>query len=57
MSIKVIVGFQARPGMRDELVSTLGGIIPEHGPRMAGYFGSAPDTIVHRADMPLENPE
>jgi quinol monooxygenase YgiN len=54
MSIKVIVEFQAKPKMRDELLSTLEGLIREHGPRMPGYLGSTRYTVTDQPDMLVE---
>jgi len=54
MAIKVIIELQAKPGMRDELLRTLGGIIAEHGPRMTGYLGSTRYTVVDQPDMLVE---
>ena len=54
MPIKVIVEFQARPGMRDELLRTLEGIVAEHGPRMAGYLGSTRYAVAGQPDMLVE---
>jgi len=54
MPIKVIVEFQARPGMRDGLLSTLEAITAEHGPRMTGYLGSQRYTVADKPDMLVE---
>ena len=57
MSIKVIVEFQARPGVRAELASVLEGISATLGPTLPGFVGSvlhegldSPDTLVEIAE-------
>jgi len=57
MPIKVIVEFQAKPGMRDELRRTLDALIEQQGAGLAGYLGSTryvvldqPDALVEVAD-------
>jgi len=57
MPIKVIIEFQAKPGMRDELRRTLDALIAEQGANLAGYLGSTryavaaqPDALVEVAD-------
>ena len=54
MPIKVIVEFQAKPGMRDKLLSTLEGIVAEHGPRMTGWLCSTRYTVADQPDTLVE---
>jgi heme-degrading monooxygenase HmoA len=57
MSIKVIVEFQAKPGVRTELKEMLANISRTHGPQIPGFLGStvyevidSPDGLVEIAD-------
>jgi quinol monooxygenase YgiN len=54
MSIKVIVEFQAKPGRRAELLSTLEALIEKHGAGMNGYLGSARYEVVDEPDKLIE---
>lgn len=56
-AIKVIVEFQARPGLRVELKKLLESVVAEHGPDQRGFLGSTcyqvldnPDILVEIAD-------
>lgn len=54
MPIKVIVEFQAKPGMRDQLLSTLQAIVQEHGAGLKGYLGSTRYAVVDQPDALVE---
>lgn len=57
MPIKVVVEFQAKPGVRAELMQMLTEISATHGPQLPGFLGSTvyevldtPDGLVEIAD-------
>jgi hypothetical protein len=57
VTIRVIVEFQAKPGARAELASTLKGIMAKLGPNLPGFRGStlyevldSPDALVEIAE-------
>jgi quinol monooxygenase YgiN len=54
MSIKVIVEFQAKPGRRAELLSTLEALIEKHGTGLSGYLGSGRYEVLDNPDMLIE---
>ena len=49
MPIKVVIEFQAKPGVRAELKKLLADISATHGPRAPGYLGS---TVYEMLDSP-----
>lgn len=62
MPIKVVVEFQAKPGVRAELKELLAGISAAHGSRVPGFLGSTvydvldtPDGLVEIAEW--DSPE
>lgn len=54
MAIRVIVEFQAKAGMRDELRRALDALIEAQGAATAGYLGSARYAVVDQPDMLVE---
>ena len=54
MAIKVIVELQAKPGMRDELVSLMDRIVAEQGPTQRGFLGSIRYEALDNPDVLIE---
>lgn len=54
MTIKVIVEFQAKPGVRAELAGILEGISTTHGPSIPGFLGSVVHEVVDSPDALVE---
>ena len=54
MPIKVIVEFQAKPGVRAELASVLEGIMATLGPSIPGFLGSTLYEVLDSPDALIE---
>ena len=54
MPIKVIVEFQAKPGVRAELATVLEGIMATLGPSIPGFLGSTLYEVLDSTDALIE---
>jgi quinol monooxygenase YgiN len=54
VAIEVIVGRQAKPGMRAGLKSLLESMVAKHGPSQRGFLGSMRYEVLDNPDMLIE---
>jgi quinol monooxygenase YgiN len=53
-AIKVIVEFQAKPGLRAALLSLLESVVAEHGPDQRGFLGSTCYVVLDNPNILVE---
>jgi quinol monooxygenase YgiN len=53
-AIKVIVEFQAKPGLRTALMSLLESVVTEHGPDQRGFLGSTCYVVLDNPNILVE---